>query len=142
MDGFFGDVLVLGDNVLEVVLGDEVVVVSLAEDGAVELSELHLGDLVVDVALEDNELSVLLLLEDLKGLGLEGTSNDTIANGAGEEGGEGDIDATTAGSEITEGAHGVGVTGLDVGDAGGRVLAVSLIGLDLNGGERCADSST
>lgn len=71
MDGFFGDVLVLGDNVLEVVLGDEVVVVSLAEDGAVELSELHLGDLVVDVALEDNELSVLLLLEDLKGLGLE-----------------------------------------------------------------------
>mmetsp|Transcript_18156 Transcript_18156/g.32521 ORF Transcript_18156/g.32521 Transcript_18156/m.32521 type:complete len:321 (+) Transcript_18156:208-1170(+) len=114
-DGRVRHVLVLGDDVLEHLLGHHGVVPLLGEAKPVDLPVLVGGGLVGDIALEDEVFASLFGLEDFERLGVVARRNDSVADFALEDLGSGLVHPVGEGNEVTKGRLGVGVAGADVG---------------------------
>ena len=138
-----GDLLLGGHHVLHVFAGRNDIVVTLGQNASVQFTVFHLGHLEVGLALKNDEVAVLLLLQDFKGFGLVASGNDTVGDAGGDELGGSDIDDIGDSSEITEGGHGVSVTGTEVGQGGAADVGVGdFVGLHFDLGERNGDGGT
>ena len=127
-NGALGQVLVGSHGLLHVLLGDDDVIPLLREGHAIDLTVLNGTGVVSRSGLENDELTALLLLEDLKSGGSVAGSNDTIAHLLLKNKGSVLIDFVGNGGEITKGAHGIGIAGTEVGKGNGGELGGSIGG--------------
>ena len=109
-----GTAILGGDDRGEALGGDLDVVAVLLEVDTVDGAGLSRSRSVLGVDLEDEILSTLLLLENLKGSILVSGSNYTVRNFLGDDGGCGNINDVAEGNNVTEAAHAVGTTGTGV----------------------------
>lgn len=134
-----------GDNLLERLGGDLAVVAALHESLAEHLAVLVLGGLEAEVGLEHNEATLLLGLEDLKGIVIVAGGHDTVTHLSLEHHGGILVHDVGESGEVTKGRHGVSLAGTEVGEGGvgeGKVAALHLVSLVLDLGERDGDGST
>eukprot|EP00128_Syssomonas_multiformis_P015055 Colp12_sorted_trinity150504_noHs@9989 len=123
--GGLGQLLVLGHDVSEEVLGDLEVVAALLHVDAEQLTGLKQRGLVGGVHREDSVLAVLLLLEDLESCIVVGRRNHTIRNLTRDDLSSGGIASVREGDPVTEGGHAVSPAGTCVGGSeGGEILQV------------------
>jgi hypothetical protein len=74
----------------------------LLERDTVNLTGLDLGGNIVGIHLQDAVLATLLLLKDLKSLGLVAGSNDTVRDFSRDDLGSGSINSVRKGDKVTE----------------------------------------
>lgn len=144
-DGRLGQVLVLGDEVLEERGIDLDVVTLLLHGETIDLAGLDLLGLVIGVHLEDGVLAALLLLQELQSIGIIGGGNDTVRDLAGDDLGSDQVDSRGDGDPVTEGRHAVSTTGTGIGrgDGGkGELEVIDLVDLLLNIGQGDSNGST
>lgn len=144
-NGRLGQVLVLGDEVLEERGVDLDVVALLLHGKTIDLAGLDLLGLVVGVHLQDGVLAALLLPQELQSIGVIGGSNDTVRDLTGDDLGSNQVDGRGDGDPITEGGHAVSTTGTGIGrgDGGeGKLEVIDVIDLLLNIGQGDSNGST
>lgn len=144
-DGALGQVLVLGDQVLEERGVNLDVVALLLHGKTIDLAGLHLLRLVVGIHLEDGVLAALLLPQELQSIGIVGGGNDTVRNLAGDDLGSDQVDGRGDGDPVTEGGHAVSTTGTGIGRGNGgegELEVIDMVDLLLNVGQGDGDGST
>ena len=125
-DGTVGQVLIGGNGLLHVLLGNDDVIALLREGHAIDLTVLNGTRIVSSSGLQNDELSALLLLEDLKSGGSVAGSNDAIAHLLLEDESGVLVNFVGNGGEVTKGAHGVGIASTEVGEGNGGELGGSI----------------
>lgn len=111
-----------GDDGAEVLGRDLDIVAGLLEVDAVYAAGLDGIGVVIGINLEHQITAALLLLEDLKGLGLITGGNDTIRDLLGDDLGGGDVNHVAQSNHVTEAAHTVGTSGTSIGLGEGRLV--------------------
>lgn len=127
-NGALGQVLVGSHGLLHVLLGDDDIISLLREGHTIDLTVLNGTGIISRSGLENDELTTLLLLKDLKSGGSVAGRDDTIAHLLLEDEGSVLIDFVGNGGKITKGAHGIGIAGTEVGKSNGGELGGSIGG--------------